>query len=240
MRRFKPYKYVKDESFDPFYKEVNWRFFARTRILPLLLIAAGGTVLTTQIILPIYVFETSDTISRPISESVLGTATGFSDFSFDELKNQQNSTEGVKVEHGTFTISIPKLGIKGAIVEINSPTLSPDNALGHYTGTALPGESGTMFIYGHSVLPFFYNPRNYKTIFSTLGDLETGDSIILEYENRKFTYKVDSKSIVYPDQINPLAEYKPKYLNEKYITLMTCWPAGTKTKRLLVNAVEVE
>jgi LPXTG-site transpeptidase (sortase) family protein len=240
VKRFKPYKYVKDESFDPFYKEVNWKFFARTSVIPIFFVATGFFVLISQIILPIYVFETSDIVSRPVSQSVLGTAAGFGDFSFEELGQSEDSSLQKDSLQGFFQISIPKVGIKNAAVEINSPTLSPDRALGHYTGTALPGEIGTMFIYGHSVLPMFYNPRNYKTIFSTLGDLEVGDTITVAYENRDYVYKVESKVVVDPELVNPRAELKPAYLNERSIVLMTCWPAGTKSKRLLVNAVEAD
>jgi LPXTG-site transpeptidase (sortase) family protein len=91
----------------------------------------------------------------------------------------------------------------------------------------------------YSVLPWFYNPRNYKTIFSTLENLKTGDKIFIKYNNKEYEYKVEDKSVKLPDEVNPLAEYKARYLNESTITLMTCVPAGTKLRRLLVNAVNV-
>ncbi|NMB70019.1 hypothetical protein GYA27_02350 [candidate division WWE3 bacterium] len=39
------------------------------------------------------------------------------------------------------------------------------------------------------------------------------------------------------EKVQPLSEYKPRYLNESTITLMTCWPAGTRSKRMVVRAV---
>jgi len=105
---------------------------------------------------------------------------------------------------------------------------SPDEFLGHYKGSALPGEPGNAFIYGHSVLPWFFNPKNYKTIFSTLGDLEAGDKFSINYKGKEMIYEVKEKETLFPNEVNPLEIWRPKYLNESTVTLMTCWPAGTK------------
>ena len=48
---------------------------------------------------------------------------------------------------------------------------------------------------------------------------------------------VETKEIKKPDEVNPIANYKPKYLNESTITLMTCDPPGTKINRLMINAI---
>ncbi len=87
------------------------------------------------------------------------------------------------------------------------------------------------------MLPFFYNPKNYKTIFSTLDQLKVGDTIEINANNKKLVYVVESKNILEPEKVDPLAKIKPDYLNESTITLMTCTPPGTREKRLLVNAV---
>ena len=210
----------------------------------------------TQVIVPLVIFKTYDTFSRPVSNSVLGKAVGLGDFEFkelsdgfrykdkkslrsDELKKKAADNVNTNVPK-YYYLSIPKLNIKEALVETSPLTLSPDDALGHYIGSALPGETGNTFIYGHSVLPFFYNPRNYKTIFSTLNTLEIGDLFYIKYNNKEYKYIVESKISVSPERVNPLGYYKPAYLNESSVTLMTCDPPGTKFKRLLVNAVMVK
>jgi LPXTG-site transpeptidase (sortase) family protein len=246
MPRFQPYKYVKDESFDPLFKEVNWGFFARTKLVSTTLITLGIIIFVSQVIVPIYFFKTADVIAKPLADSVAGVVTGFNDFEFKELNNDngQPSSENNKTNEGNvpeyFYITIPKLNIKNALVETNPKNLNPDKALGHYPNTELPGETGNIFIYGHSVLPMFYNPRNYKSIFSTLGDLNTGDEILLSYNNREYKYLVENTSVVEPEKVDPIKELKPAYLNESTLTLMTCWPAGTKSKRILVNAIQTE
>ena len=157
---FKPHRYIKDESFDPIYRPVNKAFLVRSKVLPSFLVIGGLLLLVTQVVVPLVYFKTADVIAKPISSSALGLVSGFREFEFKEL---DVPGVGVSTENNVpefFYLSIPKLRIKDALVETNAPSLNPDEALGHYTGTALPGEVGNAFIYGHSVLPWFYNPRN--------------------------------------------------------------------------------
>jgi len=228
--------YIKDESFDPIYKSVNLPFVFKTRVLSGLLMSAGFLILGTQVILPLVSFKTQDNIKKPVENTVLGVATGFSDFDFRELdRSAENPTNEPNIPE-FFSISIPKLKIENANVKTDFTGSSPEEFLGHYKGSSLPGNKGNSFIYGHSVLPWFFNPKNYKTIFSTLGDLEAGDEIFITYNNKKLKYKVESEVILPPNEVNPLENWKPEYLNDSTISLMTCWPAGTKTKRLIVRA----
>jgi LPXTG-site transpeptidase (sortase) family protein len=244
MLRFQPYKYVKDESFGSPFREINWNFFARTKLISTMLITLGLALFVSQVIIPVYFFKTADVIAKPLTDSIAGAVTGFSDFEFKELSNTGQTSEVKNNSEGNvpefFYITIPKLNIKDAMVETSPKSLNPDTALGHYPNTGLPGETGNIFIYGHSVLPMFYNPRNYKSIFSTLGDLNTGDAVSLNYNNREYKYLVENRSIVEPEKVDPIKELKPAYLNESTLTLMTCWPAGTKTKRILVNAIQIQ
>lgn len=236
----KPKVYIKDESFDPIYKSVNFPFLFRTRIMSGALMALGFLVLITQVVLPLISFKTQDKVSRPMESTVLAVATGFSDFNFQELKDNKNPIPDEQNIPDFFYISIPKLKIINATVKTDFNGASPDNFLGHYRGSALPGEKGNAFIYGHSVLPWFYNPKNYKTIFATLGNLEVGDEVLIKYNNRELKYKIENKITLSPNQVKPLEDWKPKYLNDSTISLMTCWPAGTKTKRLIVMGTLVD
>jgi sortase A len=233
--------YVKDQSFDPIYKTINPYFYFQSKILSGSLMALGFLILGTQVVLPLVFFKTQDSVAEPIRASVLGLATGYNNFEFSELKSTEEGTV-IKSENNIpkyFHISVPRLNIVDAIVETDSVNLSPETSLGHYKGSALPGQVGNAFIYGHSVLPWFYNPKNYRTIFSTLDNLQNGDEFTVNFNNKNLKYKVETKLILDPEKVNPLAEYKPKYLNESTVTLMTCYPAGTRTKRLLINAVLV-
>ncbi|HOD01352.1 MAG TPA: sortase [bacterium] len=232
--------YLKDKSSDPIYKTVNFPFFFKTRILSGLLMALGFIVLGTQVVLPLIFFKTQDKVIKPMEQTVLGVATGFKNFDFQEIKENTKYIEKKDSISEYFYITIPKLKINNALVKSEFDGPSPDDFLGHYKGSALPGETGNTFIYGHSVLPWFFNPKNYKTIFSTLGDLEEGDRFSINYNGKELVYEVKEKNVLPPNEVNPLEIWRPKYLNESTVTLMTCWPAGTKTKRLLVKAILLE
>lgn len=235
-------KYVKDESFDPIYTPVNQRFLLKSRLLPTSIFALALFLFVYQVAVPLLVFKTTDEVSKPMGGSVLGMAAGFSEFEFEELEGgryRQAGDDYQKMTPQFFFLSVPKLGIKEAMVETNSPTFSPDQSLGHYAGSALPGMVGNTFIYGHSVLPWFFNAKNYKTIFSTLSTLEKGDTFSIKYNDKAFNYKVEKVASLKPDEVDPLAEFRPKYLNASTVTLMTCDPPGTRLKRLLVQGVRV-
>lgn len=233
-----PYQtYIKDNSTDPFFKSVNYGFFFKSKMMSGMIMALGFLVLGTQVVLPLVFFKTQNEVAKPIRSSVLGVATGFSDFEFNELQENVETAPQSQDIPDFFYLSIPKLKIEEAVVETNSTNLSPETSLGHYKGSALPGNTGNAFIYGHSVLPWFFNPSNYRTIFSTLGDLNKGDEIQISYNNKILTYRVESKEILSPELVKPLENWKPDFLNDSTITLMTCWPAGTRTNRLIVKAL---
>jgi len=93
----------------------------------------------------------------------------------------------------TYTLSIPKLGIKNAITTIGGEDLS--KSLIHYPGTALPGRIGNSVIFGHSALPIFFSPTNYKTIFATLPTLKIGDEIMVNYDGITYRYVIEQMFI---------------------------------------------
>lgn len=218
---------------------VSWSFFLRSRLYSLIFIIIGVGFLGTQVVLPLILIETGNTNSKALENSVLGASTGFKEVSFNELENKSTKELRQNVPQ-YFDLKIDKLKIKKGIVETNSFNMNPDKYLGHYAGTALPGEVGNVFLYGHSVMPFFFDPNNYKTIFSNIHTLENGDLIEVEFEGKYYKYKVFGKKVLTPEEVNPLATITPAYLNEKTLSLMTCTPPGTTLKRLIVEAKQVE
>ena len=131
-----------------------------------------------------------------------------------------------------YTISIPKLKIGNAIVSIGGEDLSKN--LVQYPGTALPGKNGNAVIFGHSILPIFYNPKNYMAIFSTLPTLRNGDDIFVEYDGVSFKFKVEEIFEIYPTDIQILEQNN----TDSFLTLVTCTPPGDprNPKRLIVRA----
>ncbi len=133
-----------------------------------------------------------------------------------------------KITH--YTLSIPKVRIQKAIVEIGGKEIK--DALIQYPGTALPGEFGNVVIFGHSILPVFYNPRDYESIFSLIPTLEKGDQILVDFDGIEFSYEVVSYKEVKPEEINVLEQR----FDQQALSLITCVPPGTYLKRGIILA----
>lgn len=106
--------------------------------------------------------------------------------------------------------------------------------LAHFRGTPLPGDGGNAFIYGHSAVEsFFDNHQNLpETIFSRLGNIDIGQEVDIKKDEKVLKYIVRSKKIVSPDDFSILESQN----NKETVTMMTCWPLGIGTKRLIVVA----
>lgn len=144
---------------------------------------------------------------------------------FPDFKPPQN-LKGLS----SYTLSIPKLLIKDSVVSTDDYDLSKH--LVNYAGTAVPPNNGTAVIFGHSTLPQFFNPKDYKTIFATVYKLKVGDEIIVNVSGISYTYVVYNISVVEPDDISVFVQN----YDDSYLTLVTCTPPGTTWKRLLTKA----
>jgi len=133
-----------------------------------------------------------------------------------------------------YTLDIPILGIKNAIVHLRGEDLKRE--LVQYPNTAIPGDFGNAVIFGHSVLPQFFDPENYLTIFSTLYKLKARDEIIVHYDGVRYLYRVKEIFEVLPTDLSVLSQR----FDGKVLTLITCTPPGTYLRRLVVRAHLVE
>lgn len=100
--------------------------------------------------------------------------------------------------------------------------------------SAMPGEIGNLAISGHSAGDIYSN-NQYKFIFSGLERLEDGDLIYLDYGGVRYTYSVVGKKTVDPSDVAALVYEGDKPM----LTLITCWPLGVSTYRLLVSAEQI-
>lgn len=169
----------------------------------------------------------SDTIASLLSEASENLSVDFN--------NPQNWFPGYNLTIGSkdspiYTISIPKIGLKDAVVSARDTDLAKH--LVNYGGTALPSERGNAVIFGHSTLPQLYDSKNYKTIFTYLYKLEPGDEIIVNLNNITYKYKIDNITVVDPTNTSVLEQN----YSDSFLTLITCTPPGTIWKRLVVKA----
>lgn len=165
-----------------------------------------------------------------------GSILGDSGTDFTQLSNwfvnDQNSLEEASFQNKKtlYEISIPKLKIDNAVVEVGSLDLK--KSLIQYPQTALPGQFGSPVVFGHSVLPQFFNPKSYLTIFSTLYKLKQSDEILINFDNIQYKYLVEEMYEVLPTDLSVLEQR----FDGRYLTLVTCTPPGTYLRRLVIKA----
>ncbi len=228
------YKYVKYHHTSP---------MRRSIILSFIFMGFGGSILLWAIwpILTFHFFTASilASIISPLgspgkSSSTLvyaqSSGTSTQDYTNANMWFPLKPQKKIQSRVTAYTLTIPKLHIQKAMVIIGGEDLN--HALVHYGGTAFPGENGNAAIFGHSVLPQFFNPTNYKTIFSTLPTLLIGDDIFLNYDSVTYKYKVESLTVRNPEDLSMLEQQ----YDDSYITLVTCVPPGTYWQRLHVRA----
>jgi sortase A len=103
----------------------------------------------------------------------------------------------------------------------------------HYPNTALPGKEGNVVIFGHSSGQW-WAPGQFKFIFTLLDKVRIDDKIFLEYQGVRYVYRVNNILIVEPTDLSVLNQNAGHTL-----TLITCSPVGTSSKRLIVQATQV-
>ncbi|MBS9775183.1 sortase [Candidatus Gracilibacteria bacterium] len=144
-------------------------------------------------------------------------------------------------------VVIPKIGKNVPLIDIKNRTLNNEGELDNifmkelekgivrYPGSAVPGEIGNTFIFGHSS-NFPWMEGDYNDVFATLGNIEMGDEVIVYYNQKKYIYKITEKQVITPGDVSVLNRNH----NKKEISIMTCWPIGTTYNRLLVTGELIE
>ncbi|MEI6040565.1 MAG: sortase [Candidatus Berkelbacteria bacterium] len=151
---------------------------------------------------------------------------------FFKSQNQLTQVLNQKVISNNH-LYIPKMNIDTPITwNVPADNVFPalENGVAHYEGTALPGQIGNTFIYGHSSY-YWWNKGSYKEIFAILDKLNQGDKIYVSHESKVYTYIVTGKKVVSPNDLSVLNQ-----TNTKTLSLMTCTPVGTTLNRLVVTA----
>lgn len=219
------YKYIKETRKPPLPRSIYISFF---------FIGIGFTVLV-WVAWPILYFELVSasvltSIVSPLGNTTYTVYAGSQQDITNEWLPKVASPSISASKVTAYALSIPSLNISNAFVQIGGTDLN--QGIIHYQGTSLPGEIGNSALFGHSVLPQFFNPTNYKTIFSTLPTIAVGAEILVTYDGVTYKYIVEEKNIKEADDVSVLDQPT----DGRYITLVTCVPPGTYWKRLHVKA----
>jgi LPXTG-site transpeptidase (sortase) family protein len=135
------------------------------------------------------------------------------------------------------SIEIPSIGIIAPIIfskttDKNLIAKDLDNGVVYYPGSVLPGQNGQIIILGHSA-PLNWPKIKHDWVFSKINNLETGDEIIVNLENKQYLYIVKEKTIIERgEEIN--SNMSPEDFNS--LILVSCWPPGKDILRIAVKS----
>jgi sortase A len=96
-------------------------------------------------------------------------------------------------------------------------------APGHYTGTVMPGQRGSVGIAGHRT--------SYGAPFRHVDKLKAGDRITVTMPYGRFTYRVQGHKIVSPEQSDVF-----RRVSYQRLVLSACHPLYSASQRILVFA----
>jgi len=188
--------------------------------LPQILIAIGSLLIIASLLLFIYIFA-------PVANVEI-------DY---RLNNPKKTINEIKPVDKNFSIVIPKIGANSKII----PNVDPYNSYAYQTaltkgvakakGTVNPDEIGNMFLFSHSSASILDATR-YNSVFYLISKLKKDDKIYIYYKDIRYEYKVSEIKIVDAKDVSYLSPNS----DVRTLTLMTCWPAGTTYKRLIVKA----
>jgi len=162
-------------------------------------------------------------------------------YKYDEKSHQIVPVKIDQEYQGNLNISIPAIGIKNIKISPNVESYHKDvynlalkDGVAHFKGTPVPGDGGNSFIYGHSAVPsFFSRHKNLpETIFTKLENAEVGNTVVIERDGVLLNYRIIKKKIIEADDYTIFDQIG----NKETVTLMTCWPTGIGSKRLIVIA----
>jgi sortase A len=141
-------------------------------------------------------------------------------------------------------IEIPSVAIDSEVVTVtwamipskdgvNRPEWQvADYAVGYHNGSAYPGQVGNVVMSGHV---------DYKgEVFRELHKVNKGDQVVVHTAKGQYMFVVESLVLVREEGVSDEerrrnAEYMKPTLDQT-LTLITCWPYGIDTHRLIVIA----
>lgn len=147
------------------------------------------------------------------------------DFSLWSQQRIHAFTESVELEKAPAlaVLELGRLRIRVPVFE-GTDDLALNRGAGWIKGTAKPGETGNTAIAAHR-----------DGFFRALKDVQLGDRVELQMQDKTMVYRVSHKEIINPEEIRVLLPQA-----EPTLTLVTCYPfyyVGSAPQRFIVQAL---
>lgn len=130
---------------------------------------------------------------------------------------------------------IPRLGSDYAYTMAGGVTRSgtlDQKKIGHYPGTAMPGQPGNFAVAAHRT--------TYGAPFNRIADLRVGDAIVVETPQGWYTYRFRTLQYVTPSEVEvllPVPQAMDVPAGTPYITMTSCSPMYSLAERIVAYGV---
>jgi len=147
------------------------------------------------------------------------------------------ASSGSPVPEGAFAVlRVPRFGADYArpVIEGTGRDVLAEG-VGHYAGTAGPGEVGNFAVAGHRT--------TYGRPFHDVDLLVTGDRVVVETATQVSVYEVTGHEIVLPGEVEviaPVPGAPGEVPDAAVLTMTSCHPRYSATQRFVVHASLVE
>lgn len=132
---------------------------------------------------------------------------------------------------------IPRFGddyVKPVAEGTDKATVLDTIGIGHYDGTAMPGDLGNFAVAAHRT--------TYGKPFNQIAELKKGDAVVVRTKKYWYVYKVTESKIVLPQNVEVIApvpgvtkDQPMPELTKRFITLTSCHPMFSATERYIVH-----
>jgi sortase A len=177
---------------------------------------------------------TDVTANREQATTIQALEKGFAIGGLPERGTQESMAVLTKVPFGQAfgIVRIPRFGADYArpvLQGTDHDTLT--KGMGHYVGTAFPGQIGNFSLAGHRT--------TYGRPLHNIDLLQKGDIIVVETKASYVVYAVDRHVIVTPDHVDviaPVPQQPGAKPVEAWMTMTACHPKFSATQRYVVFA----
>ncbi len=178
----------------------------------------------------------------PVVKNEISYSLGWVGTKNDSEANSNGTPKKIVAADENFSIVIPKIGANAKVIDDVDPLNSYEyqqalsHGVAHAKNTpkpidAIENDSGNTFLFAHSSDSFF-TANQYNSIFYLLNKMEIADLFYIVQDKQIYKYSVTETKLISGDDVSYL-QTLDNYSNPT-ATLMTCWPAGTTAKRLIV------
>ncbi len=128
---------------------------------------------------------------------------------------------------------LPDIGVDSEIIEgANLWVIGKNQGVWRESRDVTPDKDGNIVIAGHR---FLYTARN-GGWFYNLPELKTGNRIYIKWDSKTYEYEVYNTRTVEPTQVD-IRDKDPKV--SRKLTMYTCYPLGSTSKRFVVEAKQI-